>query len=99
MPDWIKKYSCFFIFGVIAFGCNQNNNPEKTVVAEVGTRQLYSDDIGEVIPAGTSKEDSILMTEDYIKKWVKQELLIQKAEENLTPEQKDLASELQDYRN
>jgi hypothetical protein len=99
VPDWIKKYGWFFIFVIVVPGCNPNNDSEKTVVAEVGARQLYSDDISDVIPAGTSKEDSILMTEDYIKKWVKQELLIQKAEENLTPEQKDLASELQDYRN
>jgi hypothetical protein len=39
------------------------------------------------------------MIDDYIRKWVKKELLIQKAEENLTPDQKNLAQEIENYRN
>ena len=39
------------------------------------------------------------MANDYIRKWVKQELLIQKANENLTLEQKNLTKEIEEYRN
>ena len=46
-----------------------------------------------------NQDDSTIIADDYIKKWIKQELLIQKANENLTPEQKDVAKELMEYRN
>ena len=47
-----------------------------------------------IIPSGMEIEDSIVMADDYIRKWVKKELLIQKAEENLTSEQKNLTKKL-----
>lgn len=99
MFDWIKKYGWFFIFGILVFGCNPNNDPGKKVIAEVGIKQLFVSDMAGVIPAETSKEDSIRLADEYIRKWVKQELMIQKAEENLSPDQKNLTRELQEYRN
>jgi hypothetical protein len=39
------------------------------------------------------------MANDYVRKWVKQELLIKKANENLTLEQKNLNKEIEEYRN
>ena len=46
-----------------------------------------------------NKQDSILIAGDYIRKWIQQELLIQKANENLSSEQKNLDREIQEYRN
>jgi hypothetical protein len=40
-----------------------------------------------------------MMADDYINKWIKQVLLLQKAMENLSPEQKDVTRELEDYKN
>ena len=74
-------------------------NSDRTVVAEVGNERLYLDQINEVIPAGMDSNDSTLMADDYVKKWVKKELMIKKAEENLTDEQKDLSQEIEDYKN
>ena len=99
MFNWIQKYSWFFIFGFFVIGCNLNDDPGKKVLAEVGTKQLLTSDVAGVIPAGSSKEDSIRMLDDYIRKWIRQELLIQKAEENLSPDQKNLSRELLEYRN
>lgn len=83
---------------VLAFArCSETNNNQVTV-AEVGVKKLYLSDISSVVPTGTSKEDSAVIADDYIRKWVKKELLIQKAEENLNQEQKDLSQELEDYR-
>ncbi len=65
----------------------------------MGTKQLLTSDVAGVIPAGSSKEDSIRMLDDYIRKWIRQELMIQKAEENLSPDQKNLSRELLEYRN
>ena len=69
------------------------------MVAEVSEKKLYASDLSRIIPTDIEKKDSLIMANDFIKKWIKQELLIQKANENLTFEQKDVTRELQEYRN
>ena len=93
------KYGVLAVISILVFSCTENANSKKTVVAEVGEKKLYLSDIHSVMPAGMDIEDSTVMADDYIRKWVKKELLIQKAEENLSPEQKNLNREIQDYRN
>jgi hypothetical protein len=78
-------------------GCNSNS--EDIAIAKVGDKILYESNIHEILPQNYSPEDSIILVDDYINKWIKQELLIQKADENLTPEQKNVNAELQAYRN
>ena len=78
-------------------GCSSDISDEP--VASVGEKVLYRSKVEEILPKGISKEDSISMSDNYIDKWVKQELLIQKADENLSAEQKDLRKELEEYRN
>ncbi|MEN8118012.1 MAG: hypothetical protein ABFS16_13595 [Bacteroidota bacterium] len=92
------KYLLLF-GGLLIFQACSTSITEKTLVAEVGDKKLYLSDISEILPENTGREDSILMTNDYINKWIKQELLIQKADENLTPAQKNVTKELQEYRN
>jgi len=51
------------------------------------------------IPNYLDATDSSLWAEDYIKKWVQRELLLQKAEDNLKAGMKDVSRELEEYRN
>ncbi len=95
----LKKYGLEIIAVFLLFSCGKTADIEKTVIAEVGENKLYLSDISSVVPAGIEKEDSTVMADDYIRKWVKKELLIQKAEENLSQEQKNLNQEIEDYRN
>lgn len=69
------------------------------VVAKVGDKKLSLKELSDVIPNYLEGNDSVLWADDYIKKWVKRELLLQKAEENLRPELKDVSRELEEYRN
>lgn len=94
----IKKYSFLFLTGIFLFQCDSIDSND-VVVAEVNDKKLYASDLAEIIPNEITNEDSVLMANDYIKKWVKQELVIQKANENLTLEQKDVTRELEEYRN
>ena len=94
----IKKYSILFFTGIFLTQCNPIDSNE-IVVAEVNDKKLFASDLAEIIPNDITNEDSVLMANDYIKKWVKQELVIQKANENLTFEQKDVTRELEEYRN
>ncbi|HYQ55699.1 MAG TPA: hypothetical protein VEP89_00030 [Draconibacterium sp.] len=92
-----RIYSAFLLLVFIATACSPKIQDE--VVASVGDKVLYRSKLNEILPKNTSSDDSIALINDYINKWVKQELLIQKANENLSPEQKDLSEEILDYRN
>lgn len=93
------KYIVILIFPLLLFQCSEAESENNEVVARVGEKNLYQSDLSQIIPKNLEKQDSSLMADDYVRKWVKQELLIQKANENLTPEQKNLSKEIEEYRN
>lgn len=94
------RFKYFFFLLLAGFvSCHLIMDSEKIPLAKVGERVLYLDDLQSVLPAGLSSDDSMMMAEDYIKKWIMNELLVKKAEENLSPAQKDLSKELMEYRN
>lgn len=59
---------------------------EKNVVARVNDNYLYEEDINKLVGANTSPEDSTLIVNNYINRWATQQLLIDQANINLTPE-------------
>jgi hypothetical protein len=79
----------FFLLFLIACSCNYFK-PEKKPesVARVGKNYLYKSDIATLVPAGTSKEDSVLLVRDFIDRWASQKLLIDAAERNLSENKK-----------
>lgn len=79
--------------------CMPGDDMDRIPLARVGDKVLYLPEVHSVLPQGLSPEDSIMLTEDYIKKWIIGELMVRKAEENLSPALKDLTRELTDYRN
>jgi len=89
----------FFIFIFAVYSCNLFNGPGKIPIARVDQKVLYLSEIQNIIPIGISSEDSLLYAEYYIKKWISTELLIKKAQENLNISQRDLAKEMEEYRN
>lgn len=98
MSESILKYFSFLLLAAFV-SCHLIMDSEKVPLARVGERVLYLDDLKSVLPVGLSADDSMMMAEDYIKKWIMNELLVKKAEENLSTAQKDLSKELQEYRN
>ena len=68
-------------------------------IARAGSSYLYADDIGNIVPKGTPSKDSLELLKKYIDNWIHESLVVQKAENNLTDEQKDVDKQLQDYRN
>ncbi len=91
----------FIINVIIISACTlfdkKENIPQKAV-ARVFDKYLYLDDLKEVIPADVSSTDSAQIAENYIKSWIEQNLLLKKAEDNLTDAQKDFSKQLEDYR-
>jgi hypothetical protein len=97
-----KKY--FFVILCIIFlsSCRyfqKDGQPAPDVVAKVYDKFLYSSDLTDIIPAGTPKEDSITIIRSYINNWLKQQVVLKKAEDNLNDEQKEVSRKLEEYRN
>ncbi|MBQ0155767.1 MAG: hypothetical protein KBT22_04220 [Bacteroidales bacterium] len=53
-------------------------------IAELNGKPLYEDDVKSVLSPDMSYEDSIKSIDNYIRNWAVEELLYQKAEENIT---------------
>lgn len=98
MFNFLMKYGAVLL-AFILFGCRTKNEENGMVIARVAEKKLYISELNEVIPSDMQEEDSVAMASDYINKWIKRQLMIQKAEENLTMDQKDLSKELEEYRN
>jgi hypothetical protein len=80
------------LFGLVllATGCKARHSQTKRIaVAEVGKVILYYDEMPKLIQRGVNEADSVALFQNYINKWAKRQLLLQKAEDNLTPAFKD----------
>ena len=76
-----------------------NEEEQKTPLAKVKDTYLYFEDVGDIFPNGTTPKDSLAILKRYAENWIHETVLIQKAEDNLTEEQKNVDKQLQDYRN
>jgi hypothetical protein len=86
----MNKTSIILSAILLLAGCNNDKNTTKRIaVAEVAKVVLYYDEIPRLIQRGINEADSAVIIQNYINKWAKRQLLMQKAEENLSPELKD----------
>lgn len=58
-------------------------------IARVNDSFLFKDDIKNLVPAGTSKEDSLVIVRNFIDRWASQKLLMDAAEINLSTERQE----------
>jgi len=75
-----------------------NKEAEEQVLARVEDENLFVSDIEGIVPVNASADDSSLIINNYIQKWVKDNLILKKAELNLKESQKDFQKQLEDYR-
>ena len=57
---------------------------EDKPIATVYNKNLYKKDIEELLPKGITKKDSLVIVKGLINSWAKQQLLLAKAEENIS---------------
>jgi hypothetical protein len=99
----VHNISRIFLISIVILatilGCNnfEARNIEKPI-ARVGEVYLYPSQIAVLFPSKIKQNDSLLILKNYVDKWVKKQLLLQKAELNLTEEQKDVSNQLDEYR-
>lgn len=72
---------------------------EENAVARVQDKFLYASELDDLVPPGTSEEDSIRIVKNYLDQWAKQQLLVDKALQNLSEEkQKEYQQLIEQYK-
>ncbi|MNK17094.1 hypothetical protein D3C87_352770 [compost metagenome] len=82
----IKK-GILFLLTLLVCSCSYFKKEEKPeAVARVDKEYLDASELKGIVPAGTSKEDSIAIVKSYIDRWASQKLLYNAAQVNLSKE-------------
>lgn len=84
------------LLGCVA--CSEKHDHKgQTPLVEVDGNFLYKEDLQTVLPAGLSKEDSLLFAEHYIRDWAEELLLYKKSQENI-PANGEIDKLVENYR-
>lgn len=93
-------YLVIILFGV--YSCNvikKNSDPAKKPVARAYDAYLYLTDIEGIVPKGTKPSDSLKILNEYLTRWMQQEVIVHQALNNLDPKQIDFSRQIEDYKN
>jgi hypothetical protein len=93
----ITKLFLFAVLIALMVGCKTKN--DEKIIATAFDYSLYQSDIIGIVPKGSSKMDSTTIIKNYINNWIRQKIVLHKAEKNLNSEQKDFAQQIEDYQN
>jgi len=94
-----KSFGILLLFVlVIQAGCNYNEPKNQIAVARVHNKYLYLNDIKDIFPQGVSQADSLQILTTYVDRWVRKQLMLYRAQKNLTDEQKNVNQQIEDYR-
>ena len=91
-----------FFLGILSIlfcaACSeQHNHKGKTPLVELDGNFLYREDLQSALPARLSKDDSLLFAEHYIRNWVEDILLYEKAQSNI-PDNGEIEKLVENYR-
>jgi hypothetical protein len=83
---------------VLMLGCTPAADTSDPPVARAFGEQLYWSDLRQTVPVDASPDDSAALAQRFIQAWLMQQVVLNKAEQNLGAEKKDFEQQLQDYR-
>lgn len=84
----------------ILTGCHsEESTDDVTPIASVGDKTLSVEQLQQRIPAEMDPEDSVAIANQYIDQWIREQILIQRAEQSLADETVDFEEEVEAYRN
>lgn len=87
-------------FVLFFFSCtNYDNTSREDPLSKVGDKYLYPSHLPGILTSGLSGEDSASITDTYINKWIRKQLLLQRAQLNISPDQqKEINNQLEETR-
>jgi hypothetical protein len=90
--------SSIWSLSLLVTGCSLfHGNLQEEPVARVFEQYLYPSDMAGAIPKGSSLQDSMILAKRYIDTWVKDQLMMHRAEQELTEEQKNFKRQIEEY--
>ena len=85
---------------ILASSCSSFfKKKSERVLARAYDDYLYESDVKGIVTPGTLPKDSIVITRSFIDNWIRQRLILQQAEKNLTNAQMDFTKQLENYKN
>lgn len=91
-----RSLSSLMILGaLLATGCRQHTD-DTPLLASVYGHELHSRDLAGLVGEGVSPEDSTAIVSSYVEQWIRQTVLLAKAEKNITD---NFDHQLNEYRN
>jgi len=96
---WVG-FGCVIILVILLSSCQRiEPNKQEEPLARVEDMYFYPSDLPDIFNRNISAEDSAEIAKTYIQKWIKNKLLLQKAELNIpTEEQREVLKRLEDTR-
>jgi hypothetical protein len=92
-----QKIILLLITFTFLFSCNTKLKQSEIPIAEAGSKKLYISEIKNFLQ-NLSPEDSLTILTDYVNRWAKNQAVLIHAENNLSAEEKDLSTEIDNYR-
>lgn len=84
---------------IVPFSCQTVSQDNEVLVARVHDSYLYRSDLIGIVPPGSQSSDSLAIVKRYIDNWIKQQVFLSQAVQNLDMTRLDLDKKLQDYKN
>lgn len=94
----MRKTGLLLISLLFCASCaDKHDHKGQTPLVEVDGDFLYKEDLQAVLPAGLSKDDSLLFAEHYVRSWVEDVLLFNQAQSNI-PDNGEIDKLVENYR-
>lgn len=99
LKSTMKKKVVFLLgaVGTVFFACQQKTIDEPIVT--VGKRTLTMNQLRGAMPTNATSLDSSVFADEYIRRWVQEQVLLSKAEMNLADDELDIEAEIDAFRN
>lgn len=94
----MKRLSAILIVALMLASCSLFQS-KSDILVKIGKDVLYKQDVYKLIPEGSSAQDSAIMIDQYVQSWALPRLKTLKAQEQLTPEERNITKEIEDFRN
>ncbi|WP_430615371.1 hypothetical protein [Flavobacterium sp. JP2137] len=84
----MMRFWTLLLVVVVCGACKKGGGEGTDAVVRVNDSYLYRKDLDKMVAPGTSKEDSLVIVQNYFNHWATQQLLLDVAEFNLSDEKK-----------
>jgi hypothetical protein len=97
---YLIPYTLYLIPYTFLSSCGNklSQKQNEKAVARAGDAYLYPSVLKEIVPKDVEKKDSVEIVHKYINNWIRETLLLQQAEKNLTDDKKNFDKRVEDYR-